>query len=327
MYRGSVWRVILRPDSFCQGATAVGSMMSHGPLPIRLLTHNVRYATTSPFKGEERWEVRRPRLISELRFNTFHYVESFICLQEVLHNQLVDILSRLNEPRETWAYIGVGRNDGHEAGEYSPILYQPAVWVLKSYKTVWLSETPDRPSKSWDAASIRILTIGVFQHRESKKTVVAMNTHLDDQGSESRLKAANLILQQIAVFSEETKGRETLPVFLAGDFNSTPDEEAYKTIISADSPICDLQLLVPENQRYGNLHTFTGFEGDRTQFLRIDFLFINCTQKSIRHSHDPTHTNPADQWLVEGYGVLENRFEDGVYISDHRAVIGDVMLQ
>ena len=300
--------------------------MSRGSLPIRLLTHNIRYAITSPPKGEERWEVRRPRLVNELRFNTTHCAESFICLQEVLHSQLVDILSGLNKPRERWAYIGVGRNDGHEAGEYSPILYQPTVWALKSYKTVWLSETPDRPSKSWDAASIRILTIGVFQHRETKKTVVAMNTHLDDQGSRSRLKAAHLILQQIAVFSEEAKGQETLPVFLAGDLNSEPDEEAYKAIISADSLMCDLQSLVPENQRYGDLHTFTGFIGDRAQFSKIDFLFINCIQKSIRHSHDPTQTDLEDQWLVEGYGVLENRFEDGVYISDHRAVIGDVML-
>ncbi len=36
----------------------------------------------------------------------------------------------------------------------------------------------DRPSKSWDAASTRILTIAVFQHRSTSKTVVAMNTHL-----------------------------------------------------------------------------------------------------------------------------------------------------
>jgi len=153
-------------------------MIVHDPLPIRLLTHNIRYATQSPFKGEEIWEIRRPRLVSELGFNTSHCAESFICLQEVLHQQLIDILSDLSSIKETWKYVGVGRDDGHQAGEYSPILYRPRVWELRKRKTIWLSETPDRPSKSWDAASTRILTVAVFRHRSTRKTVVAMNTHV-----------------------------------------------------------------------------------------------------------------------------------------------------
>jgi hypothetical protein len=32
------------------------------------------------------------------------------------------------------------------------------------------------------------------------------------------------------------------------------------------------------------------------------------------------------RWGVQGYAVLPNRFEDGIYISDHRAVVGDVVL-
>ncbi len=87
------------------------------PLPIRLLTHNIRYATNAPFKGEERWETRRSKLVNELRFNTVHCAESFLCLQEVLHQQLIDILSDLNCNKKTFDYVGVGRDDGHEAGE------------------------------------------------------------------------------------------------------------------------------------------------------------------------------------------------------------------
>lgn len=116
-------------------------------LPVRLLTHNIRYATSSPVKGEEKWEVRKSHLINELRFHTTHYVESFICLQEVLHNQLLDILSGLDGDMQEWLHVGVGRDDGLEAGEYSPIIYKPAIWQLEDSKTVWLSRTPDRPSK------------------------------------------------------------------------------------------------------------------------------------------------------------------------------------
>lgn len=96
-------------------------MKVYEPLAIRLLTHNIRYATNSPFKGELKWECRQSRLINELSFNTAHCAESFICLQEVLHQQLVDILAGLNSKKKTWAFVGVGRDDGLEAGEYSPI--------------------------------------------------------------------------------------------------------------------------------------------------------------------------------------------------------------
>lgn len=38
---------------------------------------------------------------------------TFLCLQEVLHNQLIDILTALNQSAEIggeWKYIGVGRD-------------------------------------------------------------------------------------------------------------------------------------------------------------------------------------------------------------------------
>lgn len=106
-------------------------MKVYEPLPIRLLTHNIRYATHTPFKGEEKWGVRRSRLINELSFNTAHCEESFICLQEVLHQQLVDILSGLNSKKKAWDFVGVGRDDGKKAGEYSPICpYFPSLCFL-----------------------------------------------------------------------------------------------------------------------------------------------------------------------------------------------------
>ncbi|KAL9043667.1 MAG: hypothetical protein Q9214_003152 [Letrouitia sp. 1 TL-2023] len=296
-------------------------MKAEYQLPIRLLTHNIRYATNAPFQGEELWTTRAPRLISELRFNTIHYSEVFVCLQEVLHQQLIDILNGLNEQHgkeAKWDYTGVGRDDGKQAGEYSPILYQPAIWDLQVSKTIWLSETPEKPSKSWDAASIRILTIGVFQHRLCKRKIVAMNTHLDDQGGRSRLKAAKIILSQISEVSDD--GR--IPVFLAGDFNSQPNQEAYQTVTGNHSPMRDLCNLVPPEHKYGHHHTFSGFGCGGPAPTRIDFLFLNsieCTSPdlALRRGH----------WLAKSYAVLENRFDDGVFNSDHRAVIGDVVLQ
>ncbi|OJJ47005.1 hypothetical protein ASPZODRAFT_131926 [Penicilliopsis zonata CBS 506.65] len=285
-------------------------------LPLRILTHNIRYATSAPFKGERPWADRRQLLINELEHNTRHCPDSFVCLQEVLHQQLVDILNGLNDHGETpvaaeaprWAYIGVGRDDGRQAGEYSPIFYQPAVWELRHWETTWLSETPDRPSKSWDAASIRIVTSGVFTHRTSRRTVLAMSTHLDDQGARSRFEAASIILAKIDEYrAHDTYGPLLAGVFLAGDFNSRDYQEAYK-VLTTD--LADAFHAVNPVRRYGNLNTFTGFSAEDESPKRIDYILLGRD----------------DPWSVQGYAVLANRFDDGVFNSDHQAVIADVSL-
>ncbi|KAK6586425.1 hypothetical protein PZA11_001482 [Diplocarpon coronariae] len=51
------------------------------------------------------------------------------CNQEVLHSQLVDVHAALNHSTPSdggWAHMGVGRDDGKQAGGYSPIFYRPS---------------------------------------------------------------------------------------------------------------------------------------------------------------------------------------------------------
>ncbi|KAJ4411809.1 hypothetical protein N0V91_000944 [Didymella pomorum] len=212
-------------------------MKAHAAVPVRILTHNIRYATKSPFKGEKPWSERKHLIVNELKFNTAHNPEAFICLQEVLHEQLVDILAGLNSStpsrsqnsedkttRDEWAYIGVGRDDGHLAGEYSPIIYRPSIWNLSSWKTVWMSPTPDRPGKGWDAGSIRIVTVGQFTHIASKNSVVGLCTHFDEQGEVSRRESAKVVQGIVRDVEEEA-------VWLAGDLNSEMDGEALVIVV------------------------------------------------------------------------------------------------
>ena len=284
-----------------------------GQLAIRLYTHNIRYATSYPFKNELPWTKRAPLIIRSIRFHTLHNPESLVCLQEVLHNQLLDILEGLGPE---WAHVGVGRDDGNKAGEYSPILFRCSVWSIQSYETIWLSPTPDKPSRGWDASNKRILTSALLRHWKSGQSVLALNTHLDDQGSLSRLESAKIIVAHIASRQQQFHSSQPqqeplckLPIFLAGDFNSTPDEEAYLLLATEESPLLDMRSTVGRSERYGHENTFTGFESRPVDQKRIDFLFLS-----------------KECWHVQGYGVLETRFEDGVYSSDHRPVVGDVAL-
>ncbi|KLJ09020.1 hypothetical protein EMPG_15551 [Blastomyces silverae] len=291
------------------------------PLPLRILTHNIRYATSAPFRGEKPWKDRKQRLINELHYHSRHNPETFICVQEVLHVQLTDILSGLN-PNATkgataeWAYIGVGRDDGKQAGEYSPIFYRPAVWELEESNTVWLSETPSVPSRGWDASSVRIVTIGVFKHLVSRKRVLGMNTHLDDQGSKSRYEAAKLILGLINQYLTKNRlaSRNINGVFLAGDFNSEENQEAYSVLTAADSQLVDSQKQVDAAFRYGSENTYTGFGYEDEGPKRIDYVLFG-PQRGTNLS-----------WIVDGYAVLPNKFDDGVLNSDHRAVVADAEL-
>ncbi|KAL8904333.1 MAG: hypothetical protein Q9207_003344 [Kuettlingeria erythrocarpa] len=333
------------------------------PLPLRILSHNVRYATTSLFENERPWEERFPLILSELSYNARPYCghaedtdikphigAAFICLQEVLHGQLSDILHGLNglDPAKEddsslpagplWAHIGVAREDGRTKGEYGPIIYPVQLFDLLHFENLWLSPTPDRPSKGWDAGCTRILTAGVFRSKITGQRLIACCTHLDNAGSKSRRKSVDIILQAIARLRREWSGGNAEnagpAIFLAGDFNSLPHEEAYLAM-EASELMCDLRNYVQPERRYGDLVTFTGFnpEQEKENQGRIDFVWLGPRDKVAglqgggEGNGVPTEkVGRSPRWRVDGYAVLPNRFEGGVYSSDHRCVVGDVVL-
>ena len=287
-------------------------------LNVRVLTHNIRYAADPQAKGEAPWEERLPGLLKQLRYHTAYAPHTIICLQEVLDRQLKDILDGLNCDGQQWHSIGVARDDGKRAGEYVPILYKPAVWKLKHFDHFWLSDTLNQPSFGWDAGCKRVVTTGLFMHRESSLHVAAMCTHLDNSGSVARERGAELIVDAIKSYLDGSGSHDLgpLPVFLAGDMNSTEDDEAYKVFTKKGSPIRDARTRVNDNGLYGYSDTFTGFDGhgDQDGKRRLDYVFV-------------THQS-SEAWDVQGYATLPNIFEDadGKYISDHRAVVVDLEL-
>lgn len=313
-------------------------------LSLRIITHNIRYAATDLFRNERPWAERAPLVLSQLRHEVrcivppastndpltesfAPYSGAFICLQEVLHTQLVDVLAGLNdvpdgekgtEPADgpTWKYIGVGRDDGKRKGEYSPIIYPVKLFKLLHNETVWLSPTPNKPSKGWDAGSIRLMTVGVFEHRKTKRKVIAANTHLDNAGTKSRFESVGIILKTLKRVHGEWAGNQTLGVFLAGDFNSFTTQEAY-IAMKESGWMRELHDEIKEEDRYGDIITFTGFrpDQDKDEQGRIDFIWLG-----------PVEQEAKDIWRFDGYAVLPNVFEAGVYLSDHRAVVGDVKI-
>lgn len=281
------------------------------PQDFRSLSFNIRYAASgSTF--EKPWSTRGPLVIAQLKNATTAASLTgsipVIGLQEVLHQQLVDIKAGLGS---SWAHLGTGRDDGKQAGEYVPLLYQPSVLKLLATTQKWLSPTPDVPSFWPGAGSRRYVVVGVFEILQGKgkgRKVVVANTHLDNASLTARVEGVKVALKTIGDVRAQYGD---LPVALTGDFNSLPGSgDAYGTVL-AGGLLSDLHELALPQQRFGPEGTFSGFEPGKEPNNRIDFIWLG--------------PKASTTWAVRKYEVLNN-VVGGVYISDHRAVQGDIQL-
>ncbi|KAI6783229.1 uncharacterized protein J7T54_000731 [Emericellopsis cladophorae] len=272
--------------------------------PLRAISYNIRYATQSPVLGERPWTVRCPKLCTQLNFLTAGHESPFICLQECLYYQVVDIQSRLGS---SWSHIGRGRGRAETDGEFSPIFYRSGIWSCVRSETRWLSETPYQPSKGWDAVLNRIVTMGEFVNKTRGTRVVVMSTHFDHIGVKARQHSAELLIQFAKEWSHDSDISPAV-VLIGGDFNSTPNDGAYKTMTAPGSDMSDIASLIPVDQHYGNHLTYTSF-GEPTEWpKRIDFLFVQEPRTAV----------------ITSFGVVSNSFDDQIRISDHRPVVADM---
>ncbi|KAL6862300.1 Endonuclease/exonuclease/phosphatase [Trichoderma novae-zelandiae] len=304
-HRDSGLEFSFRTDSLDYDATRMDVTQLSPTIPLRIVTFNVRYATESPVKGEKRWKDRGPKLVNQLGFITAGHENAFVCLQEVLHGQLEDIQASLG-PR--WASIGRAREDGKQKGEYSPVFYRSDVWYLERSQTRWLSPTPEKPSRGWGASHNRVVTMGEFTHKGTGTRVVVMSTHFDHKSAKARQHSAQQLLQYAREWGADDGDSSASAVLVGGDFNSTPEDVAYRLMTAPGSGMSDLAALLPEAQHSGNSLTYTSFGEANEWPQRIDFLFIQEPRTAV----------------VKTFSVLENIFDDQIRLSDHRAVVSDL---
>lgn len=263
-----------------------------------IYSNNVRVDTDDRFPSEQPWSERKGGVVQALQSKDKNGA-TLIGLQELKHNQLLDVLQGLNgnANNSPWTYFGVGRDDGAQKGEYSAVVYNTNEWNLLNGTSRWLSETPDTPSIAWDAATIRIVTMTTMQHKKSGKVVNYFNTHFDQKSEEARQKSAELIAGWIQQIPND------YPTFLSGDFNSISSDVAYQTLQKSmkDSNTAAYQHI------NGNFPTYTGFEKSDNQSI-IDFIW------------SPLNTNQenSNTYALE-YEVLDNVY-NGSRFSDHRPV-------
>lgn len=221
-------------------------------------SYNIRNSNSGDTKNGNGWERRCPVICDQVEWVGF----DVFGLQEVKHNQLEDMLNGLPD----YDYEGVGRDDGKQAGEYSPILYKKERFKKLEGGTFWISETPEKVGvKGWDAALPRICSYVHLQDKVTKKRFWFFNLHMDHIGVEARREGAKLIAKKIT----EMCGKE--PAFVSGDFNVDQHNEAYRTIINTGVLEDSYELA---EKKFATTGTFNSFDSNLFTESRIDHIFV-----------------------------------------------------
>jgi len=231
---------------------------------IVVLTYNIRLAT--PDDAPNTWQHRKEKVFSIIRKAS----PDVFGLQEVLHEQLVDIEKAFPD----FERAGVGRDDGKEAGEYSPVFFNSKKYALLSSGTFWLSQTPlIAGSRGWDAACNRVVTWVNLKDNKSGKPIFIFCTHFDHMGEIARRNSAKLLLHAV-----DSLCGKTVAVVI-GDFNSTPDSEPYNLITDVSNPLRLTDSRSICNYSNGPKMTYVGFKVGGIPGERIDYIFL----KGITH--------------------------------------------
>lgn len=119
---------------------------------FNIASYNLRQLNDGDNREGNGWTVRAPHVAALISYHDFDIFGT----QEGFKSQLDDLKALL----PGYDYIGVGRDDGAEAGEHSAIFYDTSKFAVLDHGDFWLSETPDRPGLGWDAACVRICTWG-----------------------------------------------------------------------------------------------------------------------------------------------------------------------
>ena len=226
---------------------------------IVVMTYNLRLDVASD--GENAWPNRKEFLVSQIKF----YEPDFLGTQEGLPHQINYIDNELKK----YSFIGQGREGGNK-GEYSAVFYNTDKFKVLKHQTFWLSKTPDKVSKGWDAAYIRICTYGLFVELKTNKKFWIFNSHLDNESEKARNKGMALILNKI-----NEVNTKNYPVILTGDFNDTPESKLIIKLKNKMNDTREVSITTP----FGTYGTFNGFKFCEPITTRIDYIFISKSQK------------------------------------------------
>ena len=148
-----------------------GCQSNYQPTTFTVASYNLRNANGNDSLHGNGWGQRYPVIAKMVQYHDFDIFGT----QECFLHQLKD----MKEALSGYDYIGVGRDDGKTQGEHSAIFYRTDKFDIIEKGDFWLSETPDVPSKGWDAVLPRICSWGHFKCKDTGFEFLFFNLHMD----------------------------------------------------------------------------------------------------------------------------------------------------
>lgn len=251
---------------------------------IRVMTYNLKVSGVGKYSPSERVQL--------LADNIHAFSPDSVGFEEASQS----ILEMITPLLEDYAYVGLGR-DKNNTGEASPVFYLKSKYDLIDSGTFWLSKTPEKVSKGWDALLYnRVCSYAILKDKETGFVYAHFNAHFDHLGIISRQESASLVCRRIAELCPD------IPVVFSGDLNDEEGSAMYNLILS--SGLRDSKMEAKSSMNLGTYHGYSTItEKNRTK--PIDFIFVNNYCSS-----------------VENYTV-DTSLYNGIYPSDHHPVIVD----
>ena len=247
---------------------------------LKVMSYNIRMGVAKD--GTNSWEYRYPAtalMLQDQMPDVFGVQEAFEFQIRFIEDNFADYDS-----------VGVGRDNGKSEGEFMSIFWNKKTVKMVKWGTFWLSETPEKPSKGWDAACKRTATWALMKDKNTGKMFYFVNTHLDHRGSEARRQGLNLIVSRIDEINQ--KG---YPMVLTGDFNMKPDDAA---LTGLEQRMQSARKIAPKTDNHATLNLWGKGKAD----MVIDYIYVSGFSACPEY-----HT------VNEKYGQWK-------YISDHYPV-------
>ena len=254
---------------------------------LSIMSFNIAVDNRQEDKG---WNWRRDAVVKMLKQER----PLVIGLQEAQAHEITYLVKH----GPSYVRYGLGRDTGkapkqqddYDSEETMLIMWDPAALDATEKGTFWLSETPDKPGKGWDADYNRNVNWVRFYHKGTGLSFYYFNTHLDNKGSVARTESMKLIAERI-----KSINKENLPVFLSADFNAKPNNAIF-------APIRDWMKSArneaPESESVKN--TFNGYNAPKSQ---IDHIFF-CGDKVSAQTFRVLDGDYGATWISDHYPIV-----------------------
>jgi endonuclease/exonuclease/phosphatase family metal-dependent hydrolase len=254
------------------------------PTELRVCSFNIRRDWGDD--ETDNWTFRQRLVVETIE----EIAPDVIGLQEPLPHQYAYLRDQL----DGFEWYGVPRQ-GNKEGELVPVGWCADRFDARKCETRWSSETPLRPSTSWNANWPRVVTNLQLLDWEAEGTEISLwNNHFDTGEGRRRVKSAEQLREWVG---------DSRPCVVLGDFNTEPDGEPIQALLG-DGHLRDARD--PADERVGPLATFHGFEGTHDEC--IDHVFVS-----------------PDVDVRQFETVAKS--EEGKYPSDHFPVVADLVFE